>query len=109
MMTYFLEAATVLSLIYEYRKRNKTHIRTIAGLKEGIIPEDPVHQKDLLGIILLSIVTVLFIGFLVYLTFFFPITIPPILLAAPYGIAVTMVLLGRRDLLLFQQQHKEKQ
>ena len=109
MMTYFLEAATVLSLIYEYRKRNKTHIRTIAGLKERIIPEDPVHQKDLVGIILLSLVTVLFIGFLIYLTFFFPITIPPLLLAAPYGIAVTMVLLGRRDLLLYRQQQRQKE
>ena len=109
MMTYFLEAAIVLSLIYEYRKRNKTHIRTIAGLKEGNIHEDPVLPKDLAGIVLLSLVTALFIGFLVYLTFFFPITITPILLAAPYGIAVTMVLLGRRDLLLYRQQQKEKQ
>ena len=109
MMTYFLEAAIVLSLIFEYRKRNKTHIRTIAGLKEGIFPKDPVLQKDLLGIILLSIVSVLFIGFLVYLTFFFPITITPILLAAPYGIAVTMVLLGRRDLLLYRQQQQRKE
>jgi hypothetical protein len=54
MMTYFLEAAIVLSLIYEYHKRKKAHIRTIAGLKEGIVPEDPVIHKDLLGIILLS-------------------------------------------------------
>ena len=109
MMTYFLEAAIVLSLIYEYRKRKNAHLRTIAGLKEGNIHEDPVLQKDLLGIILLSLVTVLFIGFLVYLTFFFPITITPILLAAPYGIAVTMVLLGRRDLLLYRQQQRQKE
>jgi hypothetical protein len=109
MMTYFLEAAIVLSLIFEYHKRKKAHIRTIAGLKEGIVPEDPVIHKDLLGIILLSLVTVLFIGFLVYLTFFFPITIPPLLLAAPYGIAVTMLLLGRRDLLLYQQQRQQKE
>ncbi len=109
MLTYFLEAAIVLSLIYEYRKRKKAHILAIAGLKEGIFPKDPVLQKDLVGIILVSIVTVLFVGFLVYITFFFPITIPSLLLAAPYGIAVTMLLLGRRDLLLYRQQQRQKE
>ncbi|MFZ4622419.1 MAG: hypothetical protein ACOYNS_17785 [Bacteroidota bacterium] len=108
MQTYLIEAAVVLSLIYEYRKRKKAHILTIAGLKEGIMPEDPVIHKDLLGIILVSTVTILFIGFLVYITFFFPITVHPLLLAAPYGIAVSMLMLGRRDLLLYRQQQKEK-
>ncbi len=109
MQTYLLEAAVVLSLIYEYHKRKKAHIRIIAGLKEGFMPKDTVIQKDLLGILLVSIVSVLFIGFLVYITFFFPLTVHPVLLAAPYGIAVTMLMLGRRDILLYRQQRKEKQ
>jgi hypothetical protein len=106
--SYLLEAAIVLSFIYEYHKRKKVHLRNIADLKRGILPEDPVLKKDLLGIILLSFVTVLYFGFLVYATFFFPMKIHPLFFAAPYGIAVTMAILGRRDYLLYQQQRKEQ-
>ncbi len=108
MQNHVLEIMLIVSLVYEYHKRNQRHLQIIADLKNGIVRPDPIITKELFGIILISFVTVLYLGFLTYLAFFFPMKIHPLLLIAPVGIGCSLIVLGRRDILLYQQQRKEQ-
>ncbi len=106
MGTYFFDIWIVVLLVWEYYKREKSHKMIIENLKNGTLPELSNNQKGLLGIILISAISVIFFGFLIYITLFFPIKIHPLFLISPFGIGITIMLLWRRDLLLYRKQRR---
>lgn len=106
MDTIFLSAVLIISLVYEYFKREKAHKLTIENLKDGILPTPIGSQKDLAGIILLCVVGIVYFAFLLYLIFYLPIKIQPLLLIAPIGIGVSLALLLRRDINIYNDARK---
>jgi len=106
MRNYIFDIWIIALIVWQYYKREKSHKATIENLKNGIIPEPSNNRKDLLGIILIFIIAIIFFGFLIFLTFYFPIRIYPLLLMLPYGIGITIILLWRRDFLLYRKQRR---
>lgn len=90
------------ALIYEYFRREKEQKRVIANLKQGIYPTPVSLQKDMIGIVFIGIIVLSFIGFLIFLTFFFPMKIDIPYLVVPYGIAVILMLIVRRDIIIYK-------
>lgn len=95
----------ILSLLYEYRKREELHKKNIENLKNNIVLQPATQRKDLFGIILIGFTGFFFMGFLVFLAFFFPIRVPRVLLLSPLGIGVTIIMLVRRDIALYKKSH----
>ena len=104
---HIFDVLIVGALIYEYFKREREHKSVIANLKEGIYPDNTVLHKDLIGIVLMGIVTMAFIGFLLFLTFFFPMKIHFPFLLLPYGICGILIFIIKRDISIYKNNKRQ--
>lgn len=99
---------------YEYYRREQRHTMVIHSLKQGSIPKVDIQPESPLAAILTGLFTVLIIAFVLFLTYFIVIPgkikirppysfIPPMFLLSPYGIAVMLILITRRNLLRWKE------
>ncbi|MCK9407570.1 MAG: hypothetical protein WCX28_00070 [Bacteriovoracaceae bacterium] len=95
------------TLGYEYYRREKRHALLIANLKENTLPDVAIQRESPSGIVLTIVFTVLYLGFILFLLYFFfiigklklPVYAPPFILFFPIGIGVMLVLIVRRNML----------
>lgn len=93
---------------YEYYRRMKRHQLVIESLKQGTLPEVTIQKEAMPGMTLVILFAVLFIGFLLFLSYFLLFSgkmaklstiYSMLILIPPYGIGLTLVLIVRRNYL----------
>lgn len=95
--------------VYEYWRREQRHRMVIDRVKQDLLPEVDVQKESTFGFVTTGIFTVMYIAFILFLTYFvfisgklktsFPVSIlSGVFLLGPYGIGVLLVLITRRNL-----------
>jgi hypothetical protein len=95
----------LLSVGYEYYRREKRHRLMIESLKGGILPEVDIQQETIFGLSITLLFTILYIGFMAFLAYFFFFSLrlrgalwfSTLFLIPWFGIGVTLVLITIRN------------
>ena len=95
-------------LFKDYKKREFEHKKVIENLKIGIYPEQKAVTATILNIIITAFIVILFFCFLFYVMFYVRIHIHPLFYISPLGIAITLILLLRRDIIVYKTQEGKK-
>jgi hypothetical protein len=110
-----MTAAFLMALFgYEYYRREQRHTMVIGSLKQGSIPKVDIQPESGLGALITGFFTLIVIAFVLFLTYFFIFSgkmkihypyflLPPVFLMSPYGIAVMLILITRRNLLRWKE------
>lgn len=106
-MDLIIAAGAVIVTVHEYRRREARHHAAIAALKEGIVLPSASAERSTAGLLLTGIVALAYLGFMVWLMFFFPIHVAWYLFLPPLSILPALAGILLRDLAVIRSQRKE--
>lgn len=110
------EIIVLLSVGYEYYRREKRHRMVIESLKSGNLPEVEIQRETVFGLSVTLVLTILYLCFMAFLMYFFFLSgklqiaswIPALFLIPWFGIGVTLVLINIRNLKIRRKKYESK-